>query len=209
MSKRGIRPAERALVAAAGLTCVFGIFVPELIGAQQPHYSDAAQYLSELGATDAPYAVWANYFGFLPVGVLVAAVCLLIPVVLKPSALVVVASVLLLGVSAGYLGAVLMPCDPGCAARDNPTQQALHDFFALLEYIGAILALFTFAWAFKVRSRPGLAVLSLIAATLVVSGFLLMIGADWQMSRGLWQRVADYSIFVWMLVVSIVLIRSP
>jgi hypothetical membrane protein len=198
---------RRALVAAAVLTCTFGILVPELIAAQLPDYSNAAQYLSELGASGAPYAFWANYFGFLPVALSVAAVCLLIPVVLKPSTSLVVASILLLGVSVGYLGAVVVPCDPGCAPTAHPTRQALHNLLALPEYGGSILALFVFAVTFKSRALDALAVLTLLAATAVLVGFVLMvISAD--ATRGAWQRVADYSIFVWMLIASVMLGRD-
>jgi hypothetical membrane protein len=45
-----------------------GMVLPEILGFLADDYRSTSNYLSELGAVDAPYTFVINYFGFLPVG---------------------------------------------------------------------------------------------------------------------------------------------
>lgn len=44
-----------------------------LIGSQMPNYSHLSQFMSVLGADDAPYAKWANFAVFLPAEIIIIA----------------------------------------------------------------------------------------------------------------------------------------
>lgn len=93
---------------------------PAIFGMQQPGYSHLRDYISELGANGAPYADWVNYFGFLPIGVLVLFVCFMLPAILPKNRITIAACIFLLSLSIAYVGASIAPCDLGCPAEGSP-----------------------------------------------------------------------------------------
>jgi hypothetical protein len=184
--------------------CLFAFVTPVVFGALQPEYSHMRDYISALGAKGAPYAPWVNLFGFLPVGLLVAVVCCLLPSIVPRTRLSFVGSLGLFSVSVAYLGAVVAPCDSGCPAEGSTSQQ-IHNFLGIIEYGGAAISLLFFAGALLPRPRwrkvGGLALLTAIVV-LVCLTFLMI--PDFQPWRGLWQRVAECAIFFWLFLVAAV-----
>lgn len=163
-------------------TAAFGIGAPALWGLTVPGYSGFRQYISELGAVGAPGAALVNYGIFLPTAVLccVAVVWLFLTVPAPHRYW----TLLLLSVSAGNLGAALLPCDAGCPAQGSP-QQALHNLLGLVQYACggiALLGLRRFAPAASYLGALALLCLFLMGGP----------GADW---RGLLQRIAELSLF--------------
>jgi hypothetical membrane protein len=194
---------QQALLWATVFACLLAFLTPAIFGSLQPDYSHVRDYISELGANGAPYAKWVNLLGFLPLGILVAVISFLLPTILPRTRLGLVASLCLLSVSVGYLGAVLAPCDSGCPAEGSTSQQ-IHNFLGLIEYLGAAISFLLFAGALtRIPQWRKVGWLALFTAITVLICFTLLILPDFQAWRGLWQRVAECAIFFWLLIVGI------
>ena len=189
-----------AAASAAGLAAAALVLLTILLGGVMvPGYDPSAQYLSELGAEGAPHALLVNFGVFLPVGVLVAAFVLFGWQQLAVSRGGAAGAVLLLGVSAGYLLAVIAPCDAGCPASGS-LRQAVHNVGGLLEYLGGGFGLLLIGRALLRRpGSQGTAMSAVFAATAVLGVFFLALGPQPESPiRGLWQRVAEFALFGWI-----------
>lgn len=203
------QPMERTLnkrallLASAILASLLALLTPVIFGALQPDYSHIRDYISELGATGTPYAYWVNYGGFLTVGILAAVVGVLLPSMIPRSPSTIAASTLFFCLSIGYLGAAFMPCDAGCPAQGT-FRQSIHNLSGIIEYLGMAISLLLFALAF-IRDVHWKAVgwLSLLSAVVVLFSFGALATPELQHLRGLSQRIAEISIFAWLLVVVI------
>ena len=174
-----------------------GIVLPQVLGYLAHDYSSTSNFISELGAKDAPFGAIANYFGFLPVGVAVVALVTALRTRLPQQKLVKGGLTCLLGVSIGYLGAAFFPCDVGCPATGT-YRQATHNLAGLLAYVGGISGLFLLYFGLR-SSMSGLFPPStLVAACAVTLGVFLMFNPGFEHMLGASQRLADYSIFVWL-----------
>lgn len=145
-----------------------GIILPEVLGYLTNDYSSSANYLSELGAIDAPFSQVIRYFGFLPVGIAI-----------------------------GYFGAFFFPCDSGCPATGT-FRQSLHNMAGLIEYIGGVGGLFLLYFGLRPNMSGLLSLSTLIAACVVTFAVVLMFNPELDHLRGTTQRLADYTIFVWL-----------
>jgi len=105
-----------------------GIVLPQIIGSIQTDYSHKSQFLSELGATDAPYQLLNNYGSLLPIGI--AAFVLVFGLYNKfpRTRLVTVGITLLFAVGISYLSGFFFACDPGCPVTGS-LKQNLHIHF--------------------------------------------------------------------------------
>lgn len=187
------------LLTSAILASLLALLTPVVFGALQPDYSHIRDYISELGATGAPYAHWVNYAGFLPIGVLTAIVGVLLPSMIPKRPLTIAASVLLFSLSIGYLGAAFVPCDAGCPAEGS-FKQSIHNLSGIIEYLGMTVSLSLFALAFIRDSRwKTVGWLSLLVAAIVLFCFGALATPELQDLRGLSQRIAEISLFAWLL----------
>ena len=173
-----------------------GIVLPEIVGYVRDDYNSYSNYLSELGAVGVPYSYLINFAGFLPVGLAIIILVFALFQRLTGTRWLRTGLVCLLGVSLGYLGAVLFWCDYGCPT-DGGIRQGLHNLAALIEYIGAIVGLFCICIGIRKGSNRTFAAVTLAAALTVTIGFFLLLDPNLQQLRGASQRMADYSIFLW------------
>jgi hypothetical protein len=174
-----------------------GIVLPEVLGYLADDYSSSSDYLSELGALDAPFTQVINYFGFLPVGLAVTALVAVLWIRLPRQKLVKIGLICLLGVAIGYLGAFSFPCDPGCPSTGT-YRQSLHNLAGLLQYIGGVGGLFLLYFGLRSTMSGLFPVSTLVAACAVTLGVLLMFNPEFDYVRGATQRLADYAIFIWL-----------
>jgi|CXWL01.1.fsa_nt_gi hypothetical protein len=122
---------------ASTLTAVVAIYLAvalTLLGKRRPAYSHARHTISELGEFGSADRSVASFGVFLPVGLALAAVALLLQPLSQPSGL------LALCVAAGYLVAVAFPCDPGSPLYGS-WRQTLHNLGGAIEYFGGAYAL--------------------------------------------------------------------
>jgi hypothetical protein len=184
--------------------CLFAVCTPVVFGALQPEYSHVRDFISLLGAKDAPYATWVNWYGFLPLGLLVAVACFFLPTILPRSRLLWVGSLFLLSVSVGYLGAVLAPCDRGCPPTGSLSQE-IHNVLGLIEYAGAAIGLGLCAGALLRRPQwQAVGWLTVLSAVVVAVCLTFLLTPALQPWRGLWQRVAEGAIFAWFFLIAVV-----
>lgn len=188
-------------VSACLLLC--GIALPTVLGALWADYDPVSSYLSELGAAGAPHSAAMNYAGFLPVGVLWALAAILLYLRSPKSGLFLAGALLLLGNAVSYLGASAFPCDAGCPLEGSQTQ-AMHNLLGVIGYLATPPALFCLGIAFFKKNRL-LSVLTFIAAAACLAGFLTMAAPEADAIKGLAQRSADFTQFVWMFAAALLL----
>jgi len=191
------------------LLAASGILLPSGVAFLRENYSWVAQYISELGAVGAPYATVINYFGFLVVAASSGVALFGLMRRSDVNRLAAVGCVLwIIGLSVGYLSAFLFPCDLGCPL-DGSARQSIHNLSVLIAYPAGTMGLLCIAIGLR---QVGVRVASTWAfgvALLSVVGFVMMAHPDQSHLRGLWQRIADYSMFALIAGLGAVLPKTP
>ena len=98
-----------------------------LAGAAVPNYSHLSQFISELGARDAPFEWQVRFFGFLPSGILLLVFCFFAHAALPRSRTTSMALMGFAIYAVGYLVAAAFPCDFGCRPKHPSTSQIIHN----------------------------------------------------------------------------------
>lgn len=173
----------------------------------KPGYSGVTQYISELNATGTALANEISWFGFVPVGVLLAAFLF----VAQPFARVRGASRLgwwlLWSQPIAFIGVALAPCDVGCPIGGSPAQD-LHDLLGVTTYFAGALALVLLSFApAHPRVTAGVRVFLRLAGTGFVFLFAVMLLPEAAPYRGLLQRVADAMLAISLLLVAWRIVR--
>jgi hypothetical protein len=166
-----------ALTVIAAVYLAAGILV---FARRRPDYRHRRDTISELGETGARDQRLVAFALFLPVGL----VLLLVAVLLRPVS--DAASMLALAIAIGYVGAALFPCDPG-SPLSGSTRQSLHNLAGGVEYIGGGFALLTLARDLGPSFQAaGFVVLGVAIALTVLPSLRV---------RGAIQRVAELCLF--------------
>ena len=182
-----------------------GIILPEILGAARSDYSSLANYLSELGASGTSTQSLTNSLAFPFVGLSCCAILIALWHRLPKNGGIRAGLIfLLIGIPAGYFGAVLFPCDYGCPI-DGSAKQTAHNLLGLVQYplsvIGFILLSVNLSGKNIWRIACG------IAAAAMAIGFMMMIQPSQFTFRGGWQRLGDYTAF--LVLIAIVLSSQP
>lgn len=189
---RLVRVLAVASVAYAALFYVVG-------AALKPGYSHLAHFISELNATGTPWAQELGLFGFVPLGLLVAAFLLAAYPVAGLSGASRVGFIFLWSQPIAFLGVAAAPCDPGCPFVGSALQQT-HNLLGLVTYFAAAAGFFllsfhsrlSFAgrWYFRGASVAWLGL------------FVFMLSPELAPIRGLLQRIADGLLWVGVLLIA-------
>jgi hypothetical membrane protein len=180
------------------LLVLVGVAAPQAIGALTPGYEWREDFLSELGALGAPHAALMNYGVFLPVGVLWAVATILLWRSLPIGAAGATGAVLLFGNTVSYVGAAFYACDPGCPS-EGTVSQFMHNLTGAVGYFLTPPALALLGAHLVTKGRALAGFVTLGVAALFSASFIVMLGKLDATDAGLWQRLTDYSLFVWML----------
>lgn len=166
-----------ALTALAALYLFSALLV---LAPRKPGYRHWQHSISEIGEFGARDQRFVAFGLFLPIGLLLLAVCGAIQAQSEPAAM------LALCIGVGYVGAALFPCDPGSPMSGTP-RQAAHNLAGAVEYIGGGLALMKLAetQAAPFRWTGGF----VLAAGLGLSLLPARVG------RGALQRAAELCLF--------------
>lgn len=198
------------IAAGCGLAAVaLALATPLVGGALRPGYSHVAQYISELGEVGAPNGALVSALGFAPTGIAVLLFLALAAPSLPRARGTALGLACFAGAGVAYFVSALAPCDAGCpSAGAITTRQAIHNAFGVYEYAGAFAGLLLLGAAFR-RSKTwrGSARVSFFCAGLVGAGFAVMAMPSLATVRGVAQRVAELGVFLWIGVVSVVLLR--
>lgn len=167
------------LLPLAALGFLFAALV--LLAPRKPGYSHVRHSISELGETGAPDQRLVAFGVFLPIGLALAFVAL----VLRDHAQ---AAAFAACVAAGYVIAAFFPCDPGSPMYGS-LRQGVHNLGGAVQYVGGGFSLMALSESLGPALRfVGFVVLGAVAAlTFLPSGSSV---------RGLVQRVAEGVLFV-------------
>ena len=179
------------------------IILTELIGFLRSDYNLINHFISELGAAGAEYSRIINYFGFVPTAFSALIIVLLLQskfsnTRLSRAGLLLVGS----GVFIGYFGAFIFPCDYGCPAEGRFSQN-MHNNLGLIYYL--IIPVGLFVLGIGLRKEPMIinSSISFGAAFVFLLGFFMMLNPSQIDLLGFWQRLADYTVFVFLIFMSL------
>jgi hypothetical membrane protein len=189
---------------AASLLLAAGVVLPVILGALWPDYHWTANYLSELGADGAPHGFWMTYTGFLPVSVLWTLSIVLLYLRSAKSSALLAGVCLLLGTSVSYFGAVFFRCDLGCPIEGTESQ-LMHNLLGIIGYLAAPPALILIGLHFNKTGQKVLSGLTFLTAALCLVGFFGMAAPENAALKGLFQRMADFTMFGWVFAVAFLL----
>ena len=179
------------------------IILTELIGFLRSDYNLINHFISELGAAGAEYSKIINYFGFVPTAFSALIIALLLQSKLSNTRLSR-AGLLLVGsgVFIGYFGAFIFPCDYGCPAEGSFSQN-MHNNLGLIYYL--IIPVGLFVLGIGLRKEPMIinSSISFGATFVFLLGFFMMLNPSQIDLLGLWQRLADYTVVVFLIFMSL------
>lgn len=199
---------NRVCAAGAVLTAFFVVVPTLVIGAQTPGYNHASQFISELGATGAPYAREMNLLGFLPAGLAALVFTFAAWKVFPRSRAWIVGLLGIVAYSMGYLVAVWFPCDLGCRPEQPSVSQIVHNVGGLLGYGLAPLTMTALWWATR-RWRGGRALSRLAAGGAVVTLFGLSTLSPESAWVGVSQRAIELAVLSWIVLCGVQAVRGP
>ena len=201
MSER--KQENRLLLILSVLLFLSGIFLPELIGFLSSDYNSMSHYISELGAVGAEYSRIINYLGFVPTAFSALIIALLLQSKFSNTRLSRVGFLLVgSGVFIGYFGAFIFPCDYGCPAEGS-FSQTMHSYLGLISYLIIPVGLFVLGIGLKKESMILNSLTSFVATFVYLLGFFMMLNPSQIDLLGLWQRLADYTVFVFLMFMSL------
>ena len=182
---------------------ISGIILTELISFLRSDYNLINHFISELGAAGAEYSRIINYFGFLPIAFSALIITLLLQskfsnTRLSRAGFLLVGS----GVFIGYFGAFIFPCDYSCPAEGSFSQN-MHNNLGLISYL--IIPVGLFILGIGLRKEPMIInpLIPFVATFVFLLGFFMMLNPSQIDLLGLWQRLADYTVVVFLVFMSL------
>jgi len=200
-------PRVRAARALA-LACVaFGLGFYVVGDAIKPGYSGTSQFISELNATGSAWATELSWFGFLPLGLLLAVFLLVAQADARVHGASRLGWWLLWSQPIAFVGVALAPCDLGCPVGGSPTQ-LIHDLLAVTTYFAGALGVGLLALV-PAHPRVTRAVRIFLASVgvMFIVLFVAMLVPEWAAIRGVLQRIADALLGAALLVVAWSIVR--
>ena len=197
---------------------MLAVVLPVLAGLRWSGYSHRSQWISELGAHEAPDGGLVSA-GFVLIGLLLAAGGVaLVRTQAEPRSVVWAAAVVALALGGSYLVSGVAPCDPGCpdaidtngadgadgTGEEIGTGQQVHDVAGVLGYTVAVYGVVAFAYA--TRGSDGLPASLAVAAVVVVAGLASAAADDW---AGALQRIMELALLGWLVEVVRRLTAAP
>lgn len=190
-----VRPVRALAVASVAYATLFYVVGAAL----KPGYSHVENFISELNATGTPWAQELGLFGFVPLGLLVAAFLLAAYPVLRLSGASRAGFLLLWSQPIAFIGAAAAPCDPGCPG-DGSTAQQIHNLLGVVTYFAAAAGFFLLS--FHSRLGPRGRWYFRVASVAWLGLFVFMLLPELAPVRGLLQRIADGLLWVGILLIA-------
>jgi len=182
---------------------ISGIILTELISFLRSDYNLINHFISELGAAGAEYSRIINYFGFVPTAFSALIITLLLQskfsnTRLSRAGFLLVGS----GVFIGYFGAFIFPCDFGCPSEGSFSQN-MHMILGLISYLITPVGLILLGIGLRKEPMIIHSLASFVATFIFLLGFFMMLNPSQIDLLGLWQRLADYTVFIFLIFMSL------
>ncbi|UZE96619.1 DUF998 domain-containing protein [Alkalimarinus alittae] len=185
---------------------LFAFIAPVYYAKKSDGYSTRLNTLSELGATGSRYQKAVSRYYFLPLGVAIILFLVLSQATVTFLTQSYLAWALLGLVGVGYLVAALFPCDPGSPIGGTASNK-LHNTAGVLEYLGAGLGLILMGVSPEQPVMlPQMNLYLILSGSVILLSLMMLILPSFYRIRGLVQRFAEASFFIWMMTVSLLLL---
>lgn len=188
------------------LGVLFFISATTLGGLQFSGYSHISQLISESYAIGTPYSLQLRYLGFLPSGVFIAAFAFYTVRILPKSAFTKIGFTGL-GVFYGIATIIvsLFPCDKGCNKElvDPSVSQLIHNLTGLLTYM--IVPICLLILGIVARKWENGKYVSYLGISCGLTAIIFVGILSFNMHSkvvGLYQRIIEGSVLVWIIVCS-------
>lgn len=170
--------------------------------ALRPGYSHSEHFISELGASETPFASLMNYAGFVPAGTMLLCFSVALAKYLPSTRSAVLATVLVSMFGLGIAVSGLISCDAGCPTEGS-SENRIHNTIAPVSFIALICASAILGLSF--RRTASWHDLWLYSFATSVAGFVLLVllvsSLETRRLTGLWQRLLLLDLFGWCSVV--------
>lgn len=180
------------------------------VGAATPNYDATTDFISEIGALDAPYRIVMNTLGIGFIGVMMLLASTALFTCLRPLA-GGRASALLLGLSgSAFILVALFPCDPGCAVSSPLNLRMVVHLFSGFVAMGAEVIAAVTPGLLQLRrgSQSQLGRLALVLGLIGVAAYLLLLSQTTNLAyAGLVQRVVQAAGDGWLFAASVACLR--
>ena len=201
MSER--KQENRLLLILSVLLFLSGILLPEFMGFLSSDYNSMSHYISELGAVGAEYSRIINYFGFLPIAFNALIITMLLQSKFSNTRLSRVGFLLVgIGYFIAYFGAFIFPCDFGCPSEGSFSQN-MHMILGLISYLITPVGLILLGIGLRKEPMIIHSLASFVATFIFLLGFFMMLNPSQIDLLGLWQRLADYTVFALLIFLSL------
>jgi hypothetical membrane protein len=182
-----------------------------LLGALQPDYSHARDFISELGAPDAPFPAVMNLLGIALVGLLLVVFSVPLRRSQPPGPLGTAGSLLLAISGVAFVAVGLLPCDQtGCSPEAPSAVMQGHLVAGLTAMTTQTLA--ALAFGFRLLSGTGprwYAATSLGLGLAALLALALLFGTGLRLpAPGIAQKVMQFSADVWVFVSAVAVLRA-
>lgn len=188
------------------LASIFAIIAPLFFSRRIKAYSSVRNTLSELGAQGCAQQQLVAFYYFLPLSLATALFLMGVhhQAIAPPGSLL---SLWLMGlVSVGYCVAAFFPCDPG-APVGGSRRNRIHNIAGFFEYLGAGVGLLLLGTlSVNDHNLTGERAYLITSGSVILLVLVLLFLPFFNRVRGLLQRIAEYSFFGWMLVISLSLL---
>lgn len=189
--------AKLAMVSAL-LVAAWHVAMLVIGGATFPGYDHMSQFISEMGATGAPHSFEVSWYGFAPIGILIAAFAIFAWRAAPRSILFTLGLIGIFMYAVGYVGTAVYPCDYGCRPENPTATHQMHLLFGLVSYLFAPVMLLLLGLAVRKWPKAGwLSVVGFIGAIGAFGGLMTFDPAS--PFIGLSQRVIEASVIGWIV----------
>ena len=178
------------------------VFISAIVvsGLLQPSYSHLSQFISELGAENAPNQLYMNYFGIIPFGFSICLFSFAGIFYSKPKAQKLAFIILsLTGIL--FVIAGIFNCDEGCTFEDMSQKSIIHNMSAFSAFLLSILVQLLVGILVFTKRRTRLNKYSFLAGIIgIILFFLISKVGIYSEFRGLFQRLFLTNFLVWLIV---------
>ena len=202
MSER--KQENRLLLILSVLLFFSGVLLPEFIGFLSSDYNSMSNYLSELGAVEAEYSSFINFFGFFPVAIIALTIVLILRKRLYEYRLAELGLLLLgIGIFMGFMVSFFFPCDYGCPVEGGSLSNSIHNLNALITYLVEVTGLILLSFGLKRFPSNQTRFLVFVATFITIFGIVMILNPTQFEMKGLWQRSVEYTTFALLIFLSL------